>query len=154
MGEEQILKKIIEEKVFTTKTQQKIISPGGGEDLWLLDFRSVLLRPDVLNLVSDIFWEKMGHQHPFQVGGMESASIPFITAVVLNGARRGLQVNGFYIRKSRKKEGLMKIVEGDLNDDKVVLLDDLINSGRSFIKQVEVIVSGQIDRPYNFQGII
>ncbi|MDR3642572.1 MAG: PQQ-binding-like beta-propeller repeat protein [Candidatus Doudnabacteria bacterium] len=135
------LKKIIEDEVFTTKFQQKIISPSGGEDAWLLDFRSVLLQPEVLNLICEIFFQKMDGEYPFQVGGMESASIPFITALVLNSNRRGRPVNGFYIRKSRKREGLMKIVEGKLTDDKVILVDDLINSGKSFIKQVEVMES-------------
>lgn len=46
---------------------------------------------------------------------------------------------GFFVRKSRKKYGLFRMIEGELNDEKVILIDDLINSGESFMRQVEIL---------------
>ena len=33
----------------------------------------------------------------------------------------------------------MKMVEGKLSEDKIILVDDLINSGKTFIRQIEVL---------------
>ncbi|MFZ1075607.1 MAG: PQQ-binding-like beta-propeller repeat protein [Minisyncoccia bacterium] len=90
-------------------------------------------------MLSELFWERFATRLPFQVGGMESASIPLITAIVLKGKARGTPVRGFYIRKSRKKTGLLKQIEGELGDEPVVLVDDLIHSGSTFLKQITLL---------------
>jgi outer membrane protein assembly factor BamB len=57
----------------------------------------------------------------------------------MKSVERGTPVTGFYIRKSRKRVGLMKYVEGTLTDVPIVLVDDLINSGKTINKQIEII---------------
>lgn len=132
------LKKAIQTEVFVTKDQQKIVSKNGFESQWLFDFRSILLQPQYLNLVADIFWERYKNKYPFQVGGQEVASIPLIAAVVMKSVEKGMPVNGFFIRKSRKKDGLMKMVEGKVTDDKIILIDDILNSGNTILRQLAV----------------
>jgi outer membrane protein assembly factor BamB/orotate phosphoribosyltransferase len=83
----------------------------------------------------------MDGDEPFQVGGIEVAAIPLVTSVVMKSVQLGKSVNGFFIRKSRKKRGLLNMVEGIINDERIVLVDDIINSGSSFIRQVEVMES-------------
>src|SRR3989344_5625169 len=97
------LKAIIRTEVFITKDRERIASKKGGESNWLFDFRRVLLKPDVLKAISDVFLEKFGKEFPLQIGGIEVAAIPLITGVVMGLDRRGIQVNGFFIRKSGKK---------------------------------------------------
>ena len=106
---------------------------------WIFDLRAVLLQPQWLNRFAEIFWEKYASQYPFQVGGMEMAGVPLVAAIVMKGVERGTPVNGFFIRKSRKREGLTKAIEGTLNDTPVILVDDLINSGNTFNKQIAVL---------------
>ena len=133
------LKQLIKEEVFVSKTEQKIISPSGMESNWLFDFRNIVLKPNHLNLIAEIFFDLFKKSYPFQVGGLETAAIPLISAVVMKSRELGIPVNGFYIRKSRKNDGLQKIVEGSLGDEKIILVDDLINSGKSFMKQLEIL---------------
>lgn len=133
------LKKIISNEVFVTKEREKIVHWDGTEPAWLFDFRRILLRPDVLGALSDIFLKKFENKFPLQIGGIEVAAIPLITGLVIGLDARGRRVNGFFIRKSRKKDGLMRMIEGAINDEKIVLVDDIINSGKSFIRQVEVL---------------
>src|SRR6185436_914631 len=76
---------------------------------------------------------------PFQVGGMETAGIPLVAAIVMKSLERGTPVNGFYIRKSRKRQGLLKYIEGTLTNEPVILVDDLINSGTSVNKQIAIL---------------
>ena len=135
----QKLKEIIKRDVLVTAQDQKIVSSNGGDSKWLFDFRKILLKPECLDLIAEIFWKRFKDQYPFQVGGQETAAIPLISAIVMKGLTLGTPVNGFYLRKSRKKDGLQKIVEGALNGEKIILVDDLINSGSTFVRQLEVL---------------
>lgn len=108
---------------------------------WLFDFRALMLQPYWLNRYAEIFWERYASQYPFQVAGMETAGIALVAAIVMKGVERGTPVNGFFIRKSRKRQGLMKMIEGTPTDDPVILVDDLMNSGQTIAKQVDIISS-------------
>lgn len=110
-----------------------------NKDGWIFDFRSILLNPEHLNLVTDALWEKIKDRDHIQIGGLESAAIPLVTSLVLRAHQEGKRVNGFYVRKSRKKSGLFKDIEGELNDDPIILVDDLINFGTSKYRLVEVL---------------
>lgn len=109
---------------------------SGQTDEWMFDFRAVMLNPEWINMYAEIFWDRYAAKYPFQVGGMETGGIPLVTAIVMKGIERGTPVSGFYIRKSRKRDGLMKIVEGTLTDDPIILVDDLVNSGQTLLKEV------------------
>ena len=133
------LKEEIARNVFVTKDKERIVDLNGEDVRWLFDFRRVLLRPDILDNLGEIFWDTFQDLPHFQIGGIEVAAIPLITALALKLREKGRRANGFFIRKSRKKEGLLRMIEGALTDEHIVLVDDIINSGKSFIRQVEVL---------------
>lgn len=136
-----VLKELIGREVFVTKDRERIMRPNGSEANWLFDFRRVLFQPDTLRIMSDLFYNEFEDEYPFQIGGMEVAGIPLVTAFVLDVSERRGTANGFFIRKSRKKTGLLRMIEGTVTDEKIILVDDLINTGKSFIRQVEVLES-------------
>ena len=135
----QVLKEIIAREVFITSETERIVEPTGEESKWIFDFRRILLKNNVLNTITELFWEKSKEKIPFQIGGVEVAAIPLITAFILKAREKGVEMNGFFIRKSRKKSGLLKMIEGCLTDEKVILIDDLMNSGNSLMRQVEIL---------------
>jgi outer membrane protein assembly factor BamB/orotate phosphoribosyltransferase len=112
---------------------------SGTRSAWLFDFRAIMLQPEWLDLYAELFWHKFEKQLPFQVCGMETAGISLVAAIVMKGVERGTPVNGFFIRKSRKRQGLMKQVEGTVTDDPVIIVDDLINSGGTLEKPLLVL---------------
>ena len=117
---------------------------SGISDPWIFDFRALMLRPRWINRYAEIFWEKYADKLPFQVGGLETAGIPLVAAIVMKSVERGTPINGFYIRKSRKRQGLMKYIEGTLTNEPVIFVDDLINSGQSANKQIDVLADAGI----------
>lgn len=135
------LMEVIQKEVFITKDKERIAHPNGIESNWLFDFRRVLLQAKTLGLISELFWEKFEKEPSFQIGGIEVAAIPLITGLVVNLSEPGREINGFFIRKSRKKDGLLRMIEGKIGEEKIILVDDIINTGKSFIRQVEVIES-------------
>lgn len=138
------IKRAIAERAFVRGTDAEIVSRSDDtkESKWLFDLRNILFDIDILDDAAAIFWDTFHGYHDVQIGCLESGGIPLATALVLLSAKHGgpRKPNGFFIRKSRKKSGLMKMVEGDATDNSpVVLVDDILNSGRSFIRQIEVL---------------
>lgn len=140
-AEVQSLKKIIQTEVFVTAETKRIVSARGSESNWLFDFRKVLMRPTVLDSLGRVFLERFKGKIPLQIGTLEVAGIPLAVGIAFSLYTAGYSVNTFFIRKSRKKSGLLNMIEGEVTDEPVILVDDIINSGNSFIRQVEVLES-------------
>lgn len=114
-----------------------LIRSSAGEKLnWLFDMRCLLTQSDDMDLMATVFWERMKESWPFQIGGLEVGAIPLVAAIVMKGREHGYKVNSFIVRKSRKKSGLCKQIEGKLTQEPIVVVDDLINSGNSMRRVV------------------
>ncbi|HXS93153.1 MAG TPA: PQQ-binding-like beta-propeller repeat protein [Candidatus Limnocylindrales bacterium] len=113
---------------------QRLISPAGKPNQWLIDIRRVFMNPKSLDAAAELFWEECAQYLPFQVGGMESAAIPLLSAILLKSQARQTPVNGFIIRKERKPYGSGSSVDGVITRDPIVLVDDVVNSGASLEK--------------------
>lgn len=135
-----ILRQIIIERVYKEEEIQNISKAGGRPERWILDFKGQSLRRDFLEEYARAFWHIFTSRFPkgIQIGGMESGAIPFVTGVV-SFAPTDFQVNAFYIRKSRKKSGLANLLEGELSDQPIVLVDDILNAGRTILKEVKIL---------------
>lgn len=141
---EQQLRDLIRSEAFITKDQRRMVTPNGDESIWIFDFRRIFFTPKGLSLAADVFWDRFEKQLPFQVAGLEAAALPIVAAIVMRGLERGHDVNGFFIRKSRNKSGLLNMVEGMPNKERVVLVDDLMNHGGTFLRQIKVLQEAQL----------
>ena len=113
---------------------QRLISPTGNGNGWLIDLRRVFMDAKSLDAAAELFWQECAGCMPFQIGGMETAAIPLLSAIILKSLSRGTPVNGFTVRKERKTYGTGSSIEGMLTGDPIVLVDDLLNSGGSMEK--------------------
>jgi outer membrane protein assembly factor BamB/orotate phosphoribosyltransferase len=114
-----------------------------GGPTWIFDIKSICLDPEILSVAAKLFWQTFAHIRECQVGGLETASVPFVAAVVLEGAAQGRKVSGFYVRKGRKKQDLTKHVEGVKTPAPIILVDDVMNRGRGFERQCVVLEEEQ-----------
>ncbi len=87
-----------------------------------------------LDAAAELFWQECAGRMPFQVGGMEAAAIPLLSAILMKSWSRGTPVNGFIVRKERKTYGTGSSIEGTLTGAPIVMVDDLLNSGASMEK--------------------
>jgi orotate phosphoribosyltransferase len=125
--------------VHFASSSTRIVSSSGRHQNWLIDLRPFLLDADNLQVLCDYFWEKFEDRLPFQIGGMEVAAVPLVTALVLSARARGLKTSGFVIRKERKRTGLGRRIEGNITNDPIVLVDDILNSGASLNKALKAL---------------
>jgi outer membrane protein assembly factor BamB len=128
------LLEIISTKSIVRSSTTTIFAPNGTPQPWLVDLRKTFFDPEGLDILADLFWDRFIDKLPFQVGGLEVGSVPLTSAIQLHGLRRGIRVNGFVVRKERKNYGLTKTYEGELTDDPIVAVDDLINSAETVEK--------------------
>jgi outer membrane protein assembly factor BamB/orotate phosphoribosyltransferase len=138
----QLLSSAIRERAIVRAENQRLISPTGGNNSWLIDMRRLFMDAKLLNAFADLFWEKCADALPFQVGGMESAAIPLLSAILIKSVARGTPVNGFIVRKERKTYGTGGLIEGTITDAPIVIVDDVLNSGSS-LEKVRVILETQ-----------
>ncbi len=134
------LRQIIASEVFVRNHTEQIGIYTEPQS-WIFDFRRVLMQGKTANLIADIFYETFKTQYPFQLCSIEIAGVPLLTALMMKFYEKGHHdINAFFIRKSRKKTGLMRMVEGTIErDKKIILVDDIINTGSSFWRQIEVL---------------
>jgi outer membrane protein assembly factor BamB/orotate phosphoribosyltransferase len=118
---------------------ESVVGPHGHQDVWVVDLRSTLFRPDILEAVADLFWSRMSAHLPFQICGLESASVPLIAAILVRARALGIDVSGFVVRKERKSTGLGHNIEGEVADLPVTIIDDIFNSGSSVRKVLAVL---------------
>lgn len=119
-----------------------ILSQGGKPIGWLIDLKGALLLGNALDDVATLFWDRFADRLPFQVGGMEVAAVPILTAIVMKGIALGHPVNGFIVRKERKRYGLCRSIEGTLTGEPIVIVDDITNSGKS-LEKVRVMLEAE-----------
>lgn len=118
-----------------------IISSSGGTQRWLIDLRGVFLRRENLWRFAFIFWSMYGNSPRFQLAAMETAAIPLLSALLLTAPPNHAEINGVILRKDRKRTGLGRILEGNLTDDPVILIDDILNSATSAEKARSIVAA-------------
>ncbi len=133
---------LIKENVYKTEEIQEVSRNSQEIPMsFIFDFKSQGLSKVFLEEYSKHFWETFqgdGYAD-IQIGGMETGAIPLIAGVSLF-APSTKNVSSFYIRKSRKKSDLANLVEGDVREGvPIVLVDDLINNGRTMRKQIAIL---------------
>ena len=135
-----MLHDLISQKVLV-RNQDEQIDTKDDPQWWLFDFRRILMNGKSANLVAKIFYKEFKDQYPFQLCALEIAGVPLATSLMNHFFYKGHEdINAFFIRKSRKKHGLMRMIEGEVQTEKkIILVDDIMNYGNSFWRQIEVL---------------
>jgi orotate phosphoribosyltransferase len=113
------------------QTEGQMISSNGGRQRWLIDMRAVFMNAQALHEICSAFWDTNPRLEALHIAGMETAAIPLVTGLVLEGRNRGKAVSGLIIRKERKTTGLGRSIEGNISFSSVLLVDDILHSGKS-----------------------
>jgi orotate phosphoribosyltransferase len=124
----QVLYKIGALRFGTFRLTSGKISP------YYIDLRMVPSFPDAFHKICDLYVKLVqrgvGSENFGRIAGIPTAGIPFASVVAYN-----LNKSFLYTRPNLRKHGRERRVEGILvSGDKVLLLDDLITSGKSLRK--------------------
>ncbi len=122
---------------------------------WQVFMRRLTHNIDMMDIVGDIMYEEFmkpyaDHYHygtPFQMVGLETGSLSIITHLQWTlKISAVLDVNAFTVRKERKSYGLFNYVEGIPTKDKIVLIDDFVNTGNA-LRFLNHVIKTELDEP-------
>jgi len=117
---------------------ENITDPRGQPIGWLLDTRIPMLSGSVMPEVGRVLGERIRAKGEEQVVGFGFGAYALVSAVVASPGSPPFM--GGFVRDQRKPHGRRRLVEGPVSREKpVVLLDDILNSGRSAIKAVNLL---------------
>jgi len=109
---------------------EETILSSGKKSPYYYDIKQAILTPEALDLAGDLGLESIKSFSAKSVGGLESGSIPFSTAIALKSKGTGSPVQPFFVRKKARTHGRGKWIEGNLLPP-AVIVDDVITTGAS-----------------------
>jgi orotate phosphoribosyltransferase len=114
---------------------------SGRKATYYVDLRKVSLDHRVAPLIGRVMLDLIADiPDVFAVGGMTMGADPIASAVLHQGAARGLAYDAFVVRKEPKHHGRGKQVEGpDLAGKRVVVLEDTSTTGGSPLQAAEAL---------------
>lgn len=114
---------------------------SGKKATYYVDLRKVSLDHRIAPLIGQVMLDVIKEfDGVTAVGGLTMGADPIATAIMHQGAARGLAYDAFVVRKEPKDHGRGKQVEGpDLAGKKVIVVEDTSTTGGSPIKAIEAL---------------
>lgn len=111
---------------------------SGEKSNYYYDIKSVVLDPKGCNLIAELLINMISDLNVKSIGGLELGAIPIATAIAMKsyGHPTTKNLKAFIVRKSAKKHGLEKEIEGN-HIEPIVIVDDVITTGKSIIQTIE-----------------
>lgn len=113
---------------------------SGKRSSYYMDGRRTTLSAEGAQLIGQLLFERLAPLKLDGVGGLTMGADPIVTAISIASAQAGQPLNGFLIRKEAKGHGTRRQIEGHLEPGhRVVLVEDVVTTGGSFIKAIEAV---------------
>ena len=128
------------EQALVRREDEDITDPRGQPIGWLLDTRMPMLNGVLFDEVGRVLGNRLRSRGLHQVAGFGFGAYALVCSVL--SAPVNPPFNGGFVREQRKPHGRRRLIEGPLDRSRpVVLLDDILNSGRSAATAVSLLRS-------------
>ena len=107
---------------------------------WVIDTKAFLLNPRGLYLTTRLFLDKIKKYNADAVGGLTLASHLIASSLVYSSDGSYKRIDGFLVRRERKKYDMLKLIEGpDISGKNVIVVDDVLNNAGFATKAIETV---------------
>jgi orotate phosphoribosyltransferase len=118
----------------------RVVLSSGAESDWYLDLRRVSLHHAAAPVLGRVMLDLVADWDFEAVGGLTLGADPVATAMLHAAAARGRAVDAFVVRKTEKRHGLQRRIEGpSVAGRRVVAVEDTSTTGASVLTAVEVL---------------
>jgi orotate phosphoribosyltransferase len=121
-----------------------ILASGKSSDVYV-DARLTTMSPEGMVLIGRLALAAINSRtwRPDSIGGLTMGADPVSFAISHTSALKGNPIRAFSVRKEAKDHGTANRIEGPFNSgDKVVVIEDVITTGKSALQAIDAIESG------------
>jgi orotate phosphoribosyltransferase len=134
----QQLIQLIAQKSFNYSEQPTFKLASGKMSQYYVNCKPTVLDPYGMNLVGHLVFDKLDHQSVSAVGGLTFGADPIAVATSFVSGLKNQPVKAFSVRKIQKDHGMIRWIEGDIQEDeRVAILEDVVTTGGSTIKAIQ-----------------
>lgn len=113
----------------------KLVS--GRMSNYYFNCKAITLNPEGMYLIGNIIFEMIRECGAKGIGGLTLGADPIADAVAYTSYLKNNPFEAFVVRKTAKAHGTMQWIEGNVaTGDKVVIVDDVITTGKSTIEAI------------------
>ena len=126
--------------------KKRVTLSSGRISNFYIDVRKISLSPKGVYLISHLIFTLLKDKKISAIGGPTLGADPIVGGICYLVYKNKKKLKGFLIRKSPKKYGRQKLIEGQtLNSgERVVIIDDVATSGSSLVKSIQVLKKEKI----------
>jgi orotate phosphoribosyltransferase len=117
---------------------------SGKSSTFYVDARLTTMSPEGMIMIGELGLDRIKQQNwsPDSVGGLTLGADPVAFAISYASAGSSAPIRAFTVRKEAKKHGTGSLIEGPYEPgDKVVVVEDVITTGKSAIQAIDSIES-------------
>jgi orotate phosphoribosyltransferase len=131
------LMELIIEKAFRYSEEPVFRLVSGKMSNYYFNCKAVTLCPEGMYLTGNLIFDLIKDLRIKGIGGLTLGADPIAYAAAYTSYLRGMPVEAFIVRKTAKAHGTMQWIEGNIaKDDTVVIVDDVITTGKSTIEAI------------------
>ena len=131
------LVELIYEKSFKYSEEPVFKLVSGRVSNYYVNCKTVTLHPEGMYVIGNIIFDMIRNLPVAGIGGLTLGADPIADAVAYTSYLKGKPLEAFVVRKNAKSHGTMQWIEGNLKPgDKVVIVDDVITTGKSTIEAI------------------
>ena len=131
------LVKLIFEKAFKYSEEPVFRLVSGRMSNYYFNCKAVTLHPEGMYLIGNIIFDMLQDTAVKGIGGLTLGADPIADAVAYTSYLKKKPIEAFVVRKTAKAHGTMQWIEGNIKaGDRVVIVDDVITTGKSTIEAI------------------
>jgi len=128
---------LVLEKAFKYSEEPVFELVSGKKSNYYFNCKTVTLHPEGMYLIGNIIFDLIKDLNVKGIGGLTLGADPIAYAVSYTSYLKGNPIEAFVVRKTAKSHGTQLWIEGNVKKgDKVVIIDDVITTGKSTIEAI------------------
>jgi orotate phosphoribosyltransferase len=113
---------------------------SGRESDFYVDVKQTVFRAEGAALVGSLLCDRLEAHGIELVGGMAVGAIPLTVVALVEAARRGRALDGFFVRKDVKDHGTARRIDGRFDPAATIaLVEDVVTTGESTLSAVDAV---------------